>query len=77
MLAPMRRLVCVVLLAAAVGMPAGARAAADPLAVKGGRLVDGGDGRLRLRWTAAGGADTVSRSSASRTGSPSSPMGCA
>ena len=41
MLAPMRRLVCVVLVAAAVGVPAGAQAAADPLAVKGARLVDG------------------------------------
>jgi endoglycosylceramidase len=39
MLARMRRLLCVLVLTAA--LPASAHAAADPLAVKGARLVDG------------------------------------
>ena len=40
MLALMRRLLCVLPPVAAAGAPAGAHAAADPLAVRGGRLVD-------------------------------------
>ncbi|HSS58790.1 MAG TPA: hypothetical protein VLK59_12330, partial [Solirubrobacteraceae bacterium] len=36
----MRRLLCVLPPVAAAGAPAGAHAAADPLAVRGGRLVD-------------------------------------
>jgi hypothetical protein len=60
-----RRLLCVLVLLAAAAAPAGAYAAADPLTVKGGRLVDAQGravvlhGVITLRWTAVLGADTV------------------